>query len=49
MTVKLEYFMYSPLACLRKREEGEILEDPVVALLVGLAKIAPGHRLSYPW
>ena len=46
MTVKLEDFLYPPLACFRYHEEGELLEDVVVALLVGLAKITPRYGFS---
>ena len=45
MTVKLEDFLYPPLACFRYHEEGKLFEDVVIPLLVGFAKIAPGHRL----
>lgn len=45
MTVKFEDFLNPPPAGLCDHEEGELLEDAVVALLVSLAKIAPGHRL----
>ena len=46
MTVKLEDFPYSTLAGLRNHEEGKLLEDVVVALLVGLAKITPRYGFS---
>ena len=46
MTVKLKDFLYPPLACFRYHEEGELLEDVVVALLVGLAKITPRYGFS---
>ncbi len=43
MTVKLEDFLYPTLACFRYHEEGKLLEDSVVPLLVSFAKIATGH------
>lgn len=46
MTVKLEDFLYSSPSGFRYHEEGKLLEDAVVPLLVGFAKIAPGHGLS---
>ena len=45
MTVKLEDFLYSPPAGFRNHGECELLEDAVVALLVGFAKIATCHGL----
>jgi len=44
MAVKLEDFLYSSPAGFRYHEEGKLLEDAVVALLVSLAKIATRHR-----
>lgn len=46
MTVKLEDFLYPSSSGLGNHEEGELLKDAVIPLLVGLAKIAPGHGLS---
>ena len=46
MAVKLEDFLYPPLACFRYHEEGELLEDAVVALLVSLAKITSRYGFS---
>lgn len=46
MTVKLEDFLYPPTAGLRNHEEGKLLEDAVIALLVSFAKIAPRHRFT---
>lgn len=46
MTVKLKDFLYPPLAGLSNHEEGKFLEDEVIPLLVGFAKIASGHGLS---
>lgn len=46
MAVKLEDFLYLPLSCFLYHEECKLLVDVVVALLVGLAKIAPGHGFS---
>ena len=47
MAVKLEDFLYSAPSGLRNHIEGELLEDAVVALLVGFAKIAPRHGFTY--
>ena len=46
MTVKLEDFLYPAPAGFRNHEEGELLEDAVVTLLVSFAKIAPSHGPS---
>lgn len=46
MTVNLKYYLYAPLACFRYHEEGKLLEDAVVPLLVGFAKIATGYGFS---
>ena len=46
MTVKLEDFLYPAPAGFRNHEEGELLEDAIVTLLVSFAKIAPSHGLS---
>ena len=46
MTVKLEDFLNPPLTCFRYHEEGELLEDAVVALLVRFAKITPRYGFS---
>ena len=48
MTVKLEDFLYPAPAGFRNHEEGELLEDAVVALLVSLAKITPRYGFSDP-
>lgn len=45
MAVKFEDFLYSSPAGFRYHEEGKLFEDVVIPLLVGFAKIAPGHRL----
>lgn len=45
MTVKLEDLLNPPLTCFRYHEEGELLKNVVIPLLVSLAKIAPGHGL----
>lgn len=45
MTVKFEDFLYPSSAGLGNHEEGELLKDAVIPLLVSLAKIAPGHGL----
>lgn len=45
MTVKLEDFLYSSPAGFRYHEESVLLEDAVIPLLIGLAKIAPSHGL----
>lgn len=45
MAVKLENFLNPTFASLRNHIESELLEDAVIPLLVGLAKIAPGHGL----
>lgn len=46
MSVKLEDFLYPSPAGLSDHGESELLEDAVVPLFVGLAKIAPGHGFS---
>ena len=48
MTVKLEDFLYSPTAGLRNHEEGKLLENAVIALLVGFAKVATRYRFADP-
>lgn len=45
MTVKLEYFIDSTLACLDNHECCIFLEDAVVTLFISLAEIAPRYRL----
>ena len=45
MAVKLENFLNPTFASLRYHEKGELLEDAVIPLLVGLDKIAPSHGL----
>lgn len=45
MAVKLEDCLNPTFASFRYHEEGELLEDAVIPLLVGLAKIAPSHGL----
>ena len=45
MAVKFEDLLYPPTAGLGNHVEGKLLEDAVIPLLVGLAKIAPGHGL----
>jgi hypothetical protein len=46
MTVKFEDFLYPSSSGLGNHEEGELLKDAVIPLLVSLAKIASGHGLS---
>ena len=46
MTVKFEDFLYPSPSDLGNHEEGELLEDAVIALLVSLAKIAPRHGFT---
>ena len=46
MTVKLEDFLYPSPAGLSDHEESELLEDAVVTLLVGVAKIASRYGFS---
>ena len=46
MTVKFEDFLYPSPSGIGYHEEGELLKDAVIPLLVGLAKIAPGHGFS---
>ena len=45
MAVNLENFLNPTFANFRYHEKGELLEDAVIPLLVGLAKIAPSHGL----
>lgn len=45
MTVKFGDFLYPSPSGLGNHEEGELLKDAVIPLLVSLAKIAPGHGL----
>ena len=46
MTVKLEDFINPTLAGFRNHEGSKLLEDTVIALFVGFAKIAPRHGFA---